>query len=43
LTRGEQLKYTKKQYKSVLVFMRETPGICPVCPMFKPSLLCSSL
>jgi len=38
LTRGVQLKNMKSQQNSVLIFKREVPGICPVCPMFIPAL-----
>jgi len=28
----------QKHERSFLMFKRETPGICPVCPMVNPAL-----
>jgi len=38
LKRGEQPKNMKNQLRSVLIFKREDPGICPVFPMVNPAL-----
>jgi len=38
LTRDEQPKNMKSQYRSVLIFKREGTDICPVRPMVNPAL-----